>query len=211
MTDTISMTRRANVLRLSFGEKLLIRYTIVFLVSFLFGLIGYYLFRLPSSDGLIKYVNGYFDRSFQPQRSFSQNAVLVFATSFQDIKTMGYVFVAGFTMFSSLAIYWILISEALSLGFCSLFLVNTMSEGALCNVSFFDLIIFLITSSAISSIIILYCAKTRQFNENFRSVSNKKFKQFLKYKPLYIQSFTLLTLCGAIILINIIRFLFNLF
>lgn len=204
-----SATQRTIAFRFTGGEKLIIRYTIVFLMSFLVGLIGYYLFRLPSSDGLIKYADGYFTRSFKLDSSISYNSILVFATSFQDIKTMAYVFVAGFTMFSSLAIYWILISEALSLGFSSLFLVNAISQRILLNVGFFDLVFFLITSSAISSLIILYCAKTRLFNEEFRSQGNVRLKIF-KHKPLYIQMFTLLTLCGAIILINILRFIFNL-
>lgn len=207
--SNIGTKQRNNNLSLSNSEKLIIRYTIVFLLSFLLGLIGYYVLKIPSSEGLVKYVDSYFSRSFKIDSSFSHNATLIFATSFQDIKTMAYVFVAGFTMFSSVAIYWILISEALSLGFCSLFLVNTMSEGVLTNASFFDLVLFLITSSAISSIIILYCAKTKLFNESFRSLGNLKLK-IVHHKPLYIQIFTLLTLCGAIILVNVLRFIFNL-
>ena len=121
---------------------------------------------------------------------------------------MVYLFVAGFTMFSSMAIYWLLCTQALSLGFSSLYLVNTMAYGVLDGVSFFDLVLFLLSSAAISSLMILYSAKTRIFNESFRKIIQNK-KQIIKHKPLYLQIYLLLTLCGGIISINIIRFLFN--
>ena len=191
------------------AEKMIIRYAIVYVLSFIAGLFGYYIFKMPYSDGLIKYINTYFDHSFNFNKSFTENLVVLFAVSFSDIQSMVYIFIAGFTMFSSIAIYFILIGQSLSLGFCSLYLTNAISSGVLDGVGFLDLVLYLFSSAAISSLILLYASKTKLFCERFRSIGCISFK-VIKYKPLYIQIFSLLTFCGGIILINIIRFLFNL-
>lgn len=198
------------IFKLSVTEKIIIRYAVVYILFFIIGLICFYLVKLPRAEGLIKYINAYFSCTFSFDKSISENTAILFAVSFADIKTMAYIFVAGFTMFSSIAIYWLLSTQALSLGFSSLYLVNSITYGVLDGVSFFDLVLFLLSSAAISSLMILYSAKTRVFNDSFRKILPNK-KQIIKHKPLYIHIFLLLTLCGGIISINIIRFLFNIF
>ena len=208
--DGCSVTaQKTNSIVFSSAEKLIIRYSIIYVLSFIAGLVGYYVFNMPYSDGLIKYINTYFGRTFNFQKNFAENFVVLFAVSFSNIQSMVYIFIAGFTMFSSIAIYYILIGQALSLGFCSLYLTNAISSGILDGVGFFDLVLYLFSSAAISSVILIYAAKTKLFCEKFRSIGCLSYK-VIKYKPLYIQIFSLLTLCGGIILINIIRFLFNL-
>lgn len=205
--QTTNMTDN-RIFKLSVTEKLIIRYAVFYILFFVIGLICFYLVKLPQTDGLIKYINVYFSCTFSFDKGINENTALLLAISFADIKTMVYLFVAGFTMFSSMAIYWLLCTQALSLGFSSLYLVNTMAYGVLDGVSFFDLVLFLLSSAAISSLMILYSAKTRIFNESFRKIIQNK-KQIIKHKPLYLQIYLLLTLCGGIISINIIRFLFN--
>lgn len=189
-------------------QWLLIRYASVFIISFIIGLIGYCALKVPLSDKLNACIAEYFSCSFNFGKALSSNCETLFSYSYSDMKTLVLIFIAGFTMFSSVAIYWLLFSQAVSLGFSSLYLVNAMSGGTLNSVSFFDLILFLFLSAALSSIMILFGSKTRVFNDHFRSLGNRK-KLMIRSKPLYKQIFTLLTLCGAILLINSIRFIIN--
>lgn len=198
----------ANRLKLSVEERLLLRYATIFVISFILGLVGYCILKIPLSEKLNDYIVEYFSYSFLSDKDLPFNCSILFAISYSDMKTLVLIFIAGFTMFSSIAIYWLLFSQAVSLGFSSLYLVNAMSEGALGSVSFADLVFFLLFSAAISSIIILFGSKTRIFNDHFRALGNRK-KLIIRSGPLYMQIFTLLTLCGAIILINSIRFVIN--
>ncbi len=187
---------------------LLLRYTFVFIIAFILGLVVYYLVNSPKSQMLDGYIVSFFSLVFDPGKDIFDNAALVvFASSF-ELKTLVYIFVAGFTMFSSVAIYWILCTQACSLGFSSIYLVNSMSSGSLSLVGFHDLILFLLTGAAISSVMLVFSAKTRVFNDVFRNLGNRK-KLIIRSKPLYIQIFTLISLCGAVILIYIFRFIFN--
>ena len=189
-------------------QLLLIRYASVFVVSFIIGLVGYCGLKVPLSERLNAYIDDYFSCSFNFENTLSFNCEKLFSSSYADMKTMVLIFIAGFTMFSSVAIYWLLFSQAVSLGFSSLYLVNAISGDVLLKVNFFDLLIFLLLSAAISSMMILFGSKTRIFNDHFRSLGNRK-KLIIRSKPLYKQIFTLLTLCGAIILINSMRFIIN--
>ena len=193
---------------LNVSEILLIRYAIVFLIAFLIGLIGYYAVHIPLSDGLNTYITSHFSRTFNFGSGISQNATALTVASYSDMKTLVLIFVAGFTMFSSIAIYWLLSAQAVSLGFSSLYLVNAMSSGKLTQVHFFDLVIFLLSSAALSALMIVFSSKTRIFNDVFRGLGNRK-KLIIRSKPLYKQIFTLITLCGAVIFINTLRFLLN--
>ena len=194
--------------RIPADRLLLIRYATVFIISFILGLSGYCILKVPLSDKLNACISEYFSGSFDFNKELSYNCEKLFSSSYRDMKTLVLIFIAGFTMFSSLAIYWLLFSQAVSLGFSSLYLVNAMSNGGLEAVSFLDLIFFLLLSASLSSLMILFGSKTRIFNDHFRSLGNKK-KLIIKSKPLYKQIFTLLTLCGAILLINSVRFIIN--
>ncbi len=196
--------------KLNFREVLTIRYTSIFVISFILGLLGYYVLRVPLSEQINSYISTYFSAVFDPSESLTYNCTTLFATSFSDMKTFALIFVSGFTMFSSLAIYWLIFTHAVSLGFSSLYLVNAMSSGGLSEIYFSDLILFLFVSAALSSLMILFASKTRVFNDHFRSLGNSK-KLIIRSKPLYLQIYTLLTLCGAVMLINFIRFLTNIF
>ena len=193
---------------LNLSERLLIRYAITFISAFVIGLIGYYAVKIPYSDKLNAYITSHFSRTFDFGESISHNTTALTLASYSDMKTLCLVFVAGFTMFSSIAIYWLLFSQAVSLGFSSLYLVNAMSMGQLSRVHFIDLVVFLFSSAAISSLMIVFSSKTRIFNDVFRGLGNRR-KLIIRSKPLYRQILTLLTLCGAVIFINAVRFLLN--
>ena len=194
--------------RLSLSELLMIRYAAAYIMLFTLGLIGYYVVKIPQSDKLNGYINTYFSYTYKRELGVCDNLTALFWVSFSDLKTVFLIFVSGFTMFSSIAIYSLLGYHALSLGFSCLYLVNTMSIGSLCDVSFFDLIFFLISNAAISSILIVFSSKTKCFNESFKKIRLKN-GSILSFKPMYVQIFTLASLCGAVILINMIRFLLN--
>ncbi len=201
--------QRGNIKRtFNTSERLLIRYAITFVIAFLIGLIGYYAVKIPFSDGLNAYISSHFSRTFDFGQSISYNTTSLVLASYTDMKTLCLLFVAGFTMFSSIAIYWLLSAQAVSLGFSSLYLVNAMSVGQLSQVHFFDLVVFLFSSAALSSLMIVFSSKTRIFNDDFRGLGNRK-KLIIRSKPLYRQIFTLITLCGAVIFINAVRFLLN--
>ena len=209
MTDILNFKNRSNVpYRFSLSEILIIRYAAAYILLFTAGLIGYYIVEVPLSEKLNSYVNSYFSYTFNSSIKLTDNFSALFLVSFSDIKTLALIFVGGFTMFSSIAIYSLLGYHALSLGFSSLYLVNAMSAGVLDDISFFDLILFLLSNAAVSSILIIFSSKTRIFNDSFKRLGGRK-KLIIRFKPLYVHIFTGISLCGAVIFINIIRFIFN--
>ena len=213
MTDILNFKNRSNVpYRFSVSEILIIRYAAAYILLFTSGLIGYYIVEVPLSEKLNSYVNSYvnsyFSYTFNSSIKLTDNFSARLLVSFSDIKTLALIFVGGFTMFSSIAIYSLLGYHALSLGFSSLYLVNAMSAGVLDDISFFDLILFLLSNAAVSAILIIFSSKTRIFNDSFKRLGGRK-KLIIRFKPLYVHIFTGISLCGAVIFINIIRFIFN--
>lgn len=194
----------------STSSLLIFRYALVYLLCFTIGLISYYVFDLPFTETLNGYVNSHFTTTFNTSSTLSNNIGLLITVSYADIRTLALIFVAGFTMFSSVAIYSLLGYHALSVGLSSLYLVNSLTAGKLSGVNFLDVITFLISNAAIASVLIIFSSKSRIFNDEFKRLGGRK-KLIIRSKPLYHQIFTLFTVCGAILFINIIRFVLNIF
>ena len=197
-------------LSVSYSDSMIFKYAISYLLFYTIGLIGYYVVNLPFSDTLNKYITSYFSYAFSLNDSIEDNITKLICVSYSDIRTFCLIFVGGFTMFSSIAIYALLFYHALSLGFSSLYLVNSLGAGLLYNVVFFDLVLFLFSNAAICAMLVLFSSKTRRFNDVFRGYCGRR-KLIIRSKPLYIQVFTLFVVCGAVLFINIIRFLINIF
>lgn len=211
MTGSVSYKtkeQQKNILSLSIFDSLIFKYALSYLIFYIIGLIGYYVVNLPFSENLNKYITSYYSYTFNVTSGIEANITKLVCVSYADIRTFCLIFVSGFTMFSSIAIYSLLFYHALSLGFSSLYLVNSLSAGLLYNVVFFDLIFFLFSNAAICAILILFSSKTRRFNDVFRGYCGRR-KLIIRSKPLYIQIFTLFVVCGAVLFINIIRFLIN--
>ncbi len=202
--------REKEEFKLDASSMLVLKFGIAYIVFYTLGLVGYYLVNIPFSETLNKYVISYFSHSFNFERSLMDNATLLIYASYSDVRTLLLVFVAGFTMFSSIAIYGLLFYHALSLGFSSLYLVSSMSAGLLEGVSFFNLVFFLFSNAAIAAILLVFSSKTRIFTDKFKALGGRR-KLIIRSKPLYFQIFTLLCMCGAVLFINIIRFIFNCF
>jgi len=192
------------------SDSLIFKYAVAYLLFYTVGLIGYYVVNLPFSDTLNKYIISYFSYKFDFSSGIEENITKLVCVSYTDIRTCALIFVSGFTMFSSIAIYALLFYHALSLGFSSLYLVNSMASHLLPEVSFFDLVFFLFTNAAICAILILFSSKTRRFNDIFRGYAGRR-KIIIRSRPLYVQIFTLLVVFGAVLFINITRFLINIF
>ena len=192
------------------STNLILKFGIAYILFYTLGLVGYYLVSVPLSETLNKYVTSYFSCSFNMNNALSDNVSLLVFASWTDLRTIFFIFVCGFTLFSSIAIYGLLFYHALSLGFSSLYLVNCMSAGHLPEVSFFNLIFFLFSNAAVASILIVFSSKTRIFTDKFKALGGRR-KLIIRSKPLYLHIFTLLCMCGAILFINIVRFILNIF
>ncbi len=189
---------------------IIIKSAFIYVAFYCIGLLGYYLVNIPFSETLNKYIVSYFSGTFNFNASMSDNILYLVYSSYSDIRTLFLIFIAGFTMFSTLAIYGLLFFHAFSLGFSSLYLVNAMTAGLISEVSFLNLIYFLFANAAISAVLIVFSSKTRVFNDKFRSLGGRK-KLIIRSKPLYVHIYTFLYFCGALLLINIIRYIFNVF
>ncbi|MEE1357308.1 MAG: hypothetical protein UHG68_07100 [Clostridia bacterium] len=214
MTETYNAKAQKNSVSvfsdIPISASLTIRYALFYVIFFTLGLIGYYVVKLPFSDTLNGYITSYFSYSFELDKSISDNIAKLICVSYSDIRTLFLIFVGGFTMFSSAAIYGLLFYHALSLGFSALYLVNSMSAGLLSGVSFINLVFFLFSNAAVCAVIIIFSSKTRIFNDEFKRLGGRK-KLIVKSKALYLQIFTLFAVCGAVLFVNIIRFLINSF
>ena len=133
------------------------RYMLCYLITFTVGLILYYVIKVPHSRTLDSFIDSYFSQKIAFDKNMSNNILSIIDASLPDIKTMILIFVSGFTLFCSPALYGLLSYHALSLGFSSIYLLSAMSRGDLLNINFFALVFFLLINSITSSIKVVRC------------------------------------------------------
>lgn len=190
-------------------SKLMFRYAIVYVIAFGIGIAAYYIFDFPFSDKINTYIYGHFGNLFDECKVPVDYLRTLLDCSYVDIKHLLFIFTAGFTMFASTAMIFVIFYRGLSLGFSVGYLVTALRNGIISfNSTEIAFAVFLCANAFIASAMIVMCSKTSIFSDEFRRMGGRK-RIILRSRVLYNQIFRLLMILGIILIINLVRGVIN--
>lgn len=180
-------------------------YTIFYVFSFALGCLLFHMTDGRESTLFSLRITAYFSSDFDGCDDAITLAKRLLAASTQDLTRLVMIFMAGFTVFVSLVVSWLLVFRGLSFGFSVSYLAYAIrTEIVALDYPVAMLMLFSLLGAITAAIMINMAVKTTMFSDEFKTLCGRP-RLILHSRLLYVQIFRFLVAFGAILIINLIR------
>lgn len=207
-TDTFRIPKKKRVKLItprSVYTKFTLIFTFCYTAAFAVGCLLFHLTGGAANAQFDRRIAGYFAGSLADCTDAFAFARRLLSLSAEDLTRLGFLFMAGFTVFVAFAEAGILLFRGLSFGFSVSYLASMLRREAfpLSNPTL-SLILFSLSGALCTALMIHLSAQTVLFSDAFKALCGRP-RLILRSRALYAQLFRFTVAFGAILLLTLLR------
>ncbi len=188
--------------------RLLLTYTLIYTLAFIFGCILFHLLDYPRSTEFDSSIIAYFSLDFSACASVSDCPSLLLSASSAELSHLFVAFTAGFTMLCGLILSSMLIFRGFALGFSISYLAYALREGfVVIERPALSMVFYAVLCAVSAAILLSFSVKSAMFCDDFKALCGNT-RKIIRSKALYSHIFRFLIAFGAFLTLNLLRCLF---
>jgi len=186
--------------------RMLLFYTLLYAVAFFLGCLLFHFLNVKESQMMNAHIIAYFSKSADYTSVFDFAKQTVFFCR-EDLSHLLLIFIAGFTMLAGLTVSAILIFRGFSLGFSVSYLAYAVrGDMILIDHPTAAVVLYSLLCAFTAAIMLHSAVKAVMFSDDFKALCGRP-SRIIRSKALYLHIFRLLIGEGAILILNLIRYI----